>query len=78
MPAGAPRIIVFLSTDRVMGVVETEHRKQPRLWDEQAPAHTKDRHPREFPVSRHNLLGEVAADAEQLGRFRDREGGAHA
>lgn len=70
-------VIVFLLRARVRGAVETEHRKESGLWDEQPPAYSNNRHSRELSVSRHDLVCEVPANAEELGRFRDRERGAH-
>lgn len=59
-------------------VVESEDFEKPGQGDEQSASDPNHRHPGDLAVTGGNLVCEVASDAEQLGCFRDGQGGADA
>ncbi len=59
-------------------VVESEDFEKPGQGDEQSASDPNHRHPGDLAVTGGNLVCEVASDTEQLGCFRDGQGGADA
>ena len=62
---------VYLVTDRLPRLLQSEHCEETSLWKEQSATHTDDWNAGKFSFSSSGLIGEVATDSEKASGLWD-------